>query len=215
MRIGNSGLLVRNTRRFKDLTSLNLERSLIISRVWSSLSHSSNASMTITVVGGWSDFSFMFVRGRKRSLLNCSSRDLDVIHGSVLMRLSIWGANCRCGMSSCLMILENKYLALPRSPSPCLKKYVAPSSPLSLNDRAIVRAMVDFPVPAIPFSQRMHLLSWDVAHSLTWASSSVLVCSRQKSSCSLVWLSYSASSIMGTCCWRRENDSREQEWTLN
>jgi hypothetical protein len=35
-----------------------------------------------------------------------------------------------------------------------------------LNDFAMVREMVDFPVPAIPFNQNMHLPCGDEAHSL-------------------------------------------------
>ena len=53
-------------------------------------------------------------------------------------------------------MVGNSSAALPRSRSPLLKKKLAPRTPLLANDCATVRDMVDFPVPAIPFSQNMH-----------------------------------------------------------
>jgi hypothetical protein len=55
------------------------------------------------------------------------------------------------------MLVKN-ILIYPTSPPPLAKKKLALRSPLSLNSRDIVRAMVDFPVPAIPFNQKMQLL---------------------------------------------------------
>ncbi|CAG2000212.1 unnamed protein product [Fusarium graminearum] len=44
---------------------------------------------------------------------------------------------------------------LPLSISPLLKKKLAPRSPRFDRAQAIVREIVDFPVPAIPFSQKI------------------------------------------------------------
>jgi hypothetical protein len=68
--------------------------------------------------------------------------------------------------------------ALPRSPSPFLKKKLAPSWALLANDCAIVRAIVDFPVPAMPFSQNIGLPLLSSAHSVIWRRSSTLVFAR-------------------------------------
>ena len=65
--------------------------------------------------------------------------------------------------------------ALPRSPSPLLKKKLAPSCLLSVKCWAIVLLIVDLPVPAIPFNQNMHLLSGFEAHSLISLSILALV----------------------------------------
>jgi hypothetical protein len=46
-----------------------------------------------------------------------------------------------------------------------LKKKLAPRIPFSVNDWAIVREIVDLPVPAIPFSQKIHSPSREVPHS--------------------------------------------------
>jgi hypothetical protein len=83
----------------------------------------------------------------------------------------IWGIL----IASCVAIVGKSFLAFPRSPSPLLKKKLAPNDLDWLNDVAIVREMVDFPVPAIPFNQNMHLPWGDAAHSLIWVRISVRV----------------------------------------
>jgi hypothetical protein len=69
-------------------------------------------------------------------------------------------------IASCLAIVGKSFRAFPQSPSPLLKKKLAPSDLVSLKDFAIVREMVDFPVPAIPFNQNMHLPWREQDHSL-------------------------------------------------
>lgn len=66
---------------------------------------------------------------------------------------------------SCLVRVVKNLVAFPRSPSPLLKKKLTQSMPSFSTDLATVRQMVDFPVPAIPFSQYMGLLREEVAHS--------------------------------------------------
>lgn len=55
-------------------------------------------------------------------------------------------------IASWLAIVGKSFIAFPRSPSPLLKKKLAPSDLAWLKDFATVREIVDFPVPAIPFN---------------------------------------------------------------
>jgi hypothetical protein len=73
------------------------------------------------------------------------------------------------------MIVGKNFLALPLSPSPLLKKKLAPRTLLSLKYLAIVREIVDLPVPALPFSQKIGLSCGDEAQSLIWERTSVRV----------------------------------------
>lgn len=58
--------------------------------------------------------------------------------------------------ASCHVILVTNLPAWPISPPPRSKKKLAPRHFWSKYLRATVRATVDFPVPAKPFSQKMH-----------------------------------------------------------
>src|SRR5271155_3075235 len=63
----------------------------------------------------------------------------------------------------------------------------------------MVRAIVDFPVPAMPFSQKMHLSSPPSAHALIWLRTSTRVSLRHRGSCCLsaelkaAWAAYGKS----------------------
>lgn len=65
-------------------------------------------------------------------------------------------------------IVGKSLLALPWSASPLLKKKLAPNNFASLKDSATVREIVDFPVLAILFNQKIYLSCGEKAHSLTW-----------------------------------------------
>lgn len=84
---------------------------------------------------------------------------------------------------SCCVNVVNNFVAFPRSASPLLKKKLAPGCLFCLKDKATVRDMVDFPVPAIPFNQKMQLPCGDAAHVAICCWRSVLVPSRHSSSC--------------------------------
>jgi len=86
-------------------------------------------------------------------------------------------------IKSIAMVVKNR-VALPRSPSPLLKKKLAPNRPWSEKICATVLAIVDFPVPAIPFSQNMGLPFLSFAHSVICPSSSTLVLLRHLELCS-------------------------------
>ena len=57
--------------------------------------------------------------------------------------------------ASCLAMLVKNLPAWLISPPPLEKKKLAPSAFSSKYPRAIVRAIVDFPVPAKPLSQKI------------------------------------------------------------
>jgi hypothetical protein len=66
--------------------------------------------------------------------------------------------------ANCLAMLVKNLPAWLISPPPLEKKKLAPSDVSSKYLRAIVRAIVDFPVPAKPLSQKMQRSSCPSAH---------------------------------------------------
>ena len=70
-----------------------------------------------------------------------------------LMNCDIWGI---CEISCAAIVVKDR-VAFPWSCSPLLKK-LAPRTPCFLKRSATVREMVDFPVPASPFSQILYCL---------------------------------------------------------
>jgi hypothetical protein len=98
--------------------------------------------------------------------------------------------SCIPGMllASCKAILVTNLPAWPTSPPPREKKKLAPRLFRSKNVRATVRAIVDFPVPAKPLSQKMHCLSPPSAHS----------CISRRSSTRVFW------RHVGSCCFANE-----------
>ncbi len=77
--------------------------------------------------------------------------------GSASIAFLIPGPRPDIQQTSCVAIIVKNRVALPRSPSPLLKKKLAPSCCQSAKARVTVRAIVDFPVPAAPFSQNIGL----------------------------------------------------------
>lgn len=76
-------------------------------------------------------------------------------------------------------------------------KALAPRAFRSNHARATVRAMVDFPVPAKPLSQKMHCSSCPSAHSCIWRRTSTRVFSRHAGSCCFAYELKGASSAYG------------------
>jgi hypothetical protein len=89
------------------------------------------------------------------------------------------------------MIVGKNLLAVPRSPSPLLKKKLALRRLLFWKYLAIVREIVDFPVPALPFNQKIGLSYAEEAYSLIWERSSVRVPGRHSSS---HWSTYESNA---------------------
>jgi hypothetical protein len=84
--------------------------------------------------------------------------------------------------ASCTAILVKNLPAWLTSPPPLEKKKLAPRRSSSRYLRATVRAIVDFPVPAKPLSQKMHCTSCLSAQSYISCSRSTRVLGRQVSS---------------------------------
>src|SRR5271154_4217997 len=83
------------------------------------------------------------------------------------------------------------------SPPPLEKKKLAPRRCCSKYRRATVRDIVDFPVPAKPFSQKMHRESSPSTHaSISWRRST-RVSLRQVDSCSCWFELNGASTAYG------------------
>jgi hypothetical protein len=80
-------------------------------------------------------------------------------------------------------MLVTNFPAWPTSPPPCEKKKLAPRRFWSKYFRAIVRAMVDFPVPAKPFNQKMHLPSCASVQLYISRRRSTRVSGKQVASC--------------------------------
>jgi len=132
-------------------------------RILLSPSHSSRASMTRTY-WGWQLVPSSFDKGPRTSWCHWSRRDwLAISLRSVIpaqMCLSREGTL----LASCTATLVTNLPAWLTSPLPFVKKKLAPSCFFSEYPRAIVRAIVDFPVPAKPFSQKIYRSSCSSAH---------------------------------------------------
>ncbi len=111
------------------------------------------------------------------SILNCSSRDFLSTFtfpsfSRELLRL-LWNAGT---VLANWLAIVGKIRAEPFRPSsPLLKKYVAPSLPVSARERARLREIVDLPVPAAPEIQKMTSVSAASAHALMRFSMLTLV----------------------------------------
>ena len=101
-------------------------------------------------------------------------------------------------IASCAAILVTNLSArLISSPPPREKKKLAPSWFLLKYLRATVRAIVDFPVPARPFSQKMHRSSRPSAQSCISLRRSTRVSGRQVRSCCRWYTLNGASFAVG------------------
>ena len=85
--------------------------------------------------------------------------------------------------ASCVAMLVTNFPGWLTSPPPREKKKLAPRDFWSEYLRAIVRAIVDFPVPARPFSQKIHRSSSLSAQIYISRRSSTRVLGRQEGEC--------------------------------
>ena len=127
-------------------------------------------------------------------------------------------------LASCHAILVNSIPVWATSPPPRAKKKLAPKIPFPCSSFANVRAIVDFPVPAMPFSQKICCSCSLLAYTNTLISSStaVRVCWRHSAlSC---WL----DALKGACAatgnrdsslsWSTSSESdihEDSKWLLN
>jgi hypothetical protein len=123
-----------------------------------SSSHSSSASMTITYEDRHKSL-VSFDSGPRTSWRHWSWKD----RFAILLNSLIASQTCRrrVGMllASCTAMLVTNLSGRPTSLPPREKKKLAPRYFWLKYLRATVRAIVDFPVPAKPFSQKMQRLS--------------------------------------------------------
>ena len=106
---------------------------------------------------------------------------------------------CRVGtlLASCMAMLVTNFPACPTSPPPRAKKKLAPRRTRSEYSWAMVRAIVDFPVPAKPFSQKMHRSSCLSAQLYISRRSSTRVLGMQEGECCLEYELNGASTAYG------------------
>ena len=147
------------------------------------LSHSSKASITRTKVlqGLMSNFE----TGSITSCFHWSCRILLAIPSSSDAALAI--RSPRTGnFASCTAIVVTNFPASLTSSSALEKKKLAkkfaPCRPLSWYSREIVRAIIDFPVPAQPLSQKIFVPLHPSIHVLIWFRMLTRVLGRQRSS---------------------------------
>src|SRR5579862_2828959 len=100
-------------------------------------------------------------------------------------------------LASCHAMLVTNLPAWPTSPPPREKKKLAPRRFWSRHLRATVRAIVDFPVPAKPFSQKMHRSSCPSAQLYMSRRRSTRVSGRQVGSCRRWYALNGASAAVG------------------
>lgn len=164
--IRSLGLLVKKIRRRTAFAFCRRGSNRIMFRISWLCSHSSKASITITEIWGcWLNW-LRCSSGWRSSFLNCSLSDFDAMLGllwSIFYTLDLSSEILRV---SCFVNIGKNFFAFPRSPLPLLKKKVAPRWSVSLSNFATVRDIVDFPVPAIPFSQKMLFWDGETAHSI-------------------------------------------------
>jgi hypothetical protein len=162
-RIGISGLLVKKTRNRTLCNDRVSAKSCRIIRMLLLSPHSSSASTTRTYEE-WQLLPSSFNRGRRTSWCHWSRRDWLAISLCSVTASQMYRRRVGTLFASCTATLVTNLPAWPTSPPPFVKKKLAPSRLFSKYLRATVRAIVDFPVPAKPFSQKMHCLSCPSAH---------------------------------------------------
>ena len=189
-RIGISGRLVKkifSRTGFNDRASA---RRCMMVLMLLSLSHSSRASTTRM----YETFSLSFDIGRSTSCSHWSRRDWFAISRRSCMALQMCCWREGIFVASCTAMLMTNLPAWPTSPPPREKKKLAPRRFWSKYLRATVRAIVDFPVPARPFSQKMYRASCPSPQMYISWSSSMRVFGRQDGS-SCRWYALNGASI--------------------
>lgn len=153
-RMGNSGRLVRKNFRCTELDICNCGKSWRI---------------------GCSLVQLQTTKRLKEHFIKLLLECLSEIWGSSSIAFLILGISWGILVTNWAASVGKSFFAFPRFSSPLLKKKLAPSNFFSFNWPATVRDTVDFPVPAIPFNQNIHLAWGDVAHSSTWRRDWTLV----------------------------------------
>jgi hypothetical protein len=97
--------------------------------------------------------------GQRTSWRHWSRREWFAISICSSAASEMYGRNDGALCASCTAILVKILPAWPTSPPPLEKKKLAPRRFCSKYLRATVRAIVDFPVPAKPLSQKIHCSS--------------------------------------------------------
>jgi len=170
-RIGTSGLLVKKTRNRTVFINRALARSpRMIRTFWSPL-HSSSASIIRTY--DWWDCSSLD-RGWRISWRHWSERDNFATSRRSMTASQTCFRRDGIDLASCTARLVKNLPAWLTSPPPFEKKKLAPRRFCSLHLRATVREIVDFPVPARPFSQKMHC-----SFCLSFPSAQLYICCRR------------------------------------
>jgi hypothetical protein len=136
-----------------------------------------------------------------------SARPLWIISGFSLMALQMYGTTAGSAIVRCAAIVVNNLVACPRSPRPLEKKKLAPRLFCLYHLRATVRAIVDFPVPAIPFNQNMHAPLQSSLHAMICWRRSTRVSGKHSGSCCHSRELKAAPSAQGSwerswCCFK-------------
>ena len=145
----------------------------------------------------WTERPFNWKSGRKMSWFHWSRRPLLAMLVSFEIASQMY--RCRVGtlLASCTAMLATNLPAWLTSPPPLEKKKLAPRRLCFLYLWATVRAIVDFPVPAEPFSQKIQRLSCPLAQLYISCSRSTRVSGRQVGSCCLLYELNGASIAVG------------------
>jgi hypothetical protein len=165
-------------------------------RILLSSSHSSSASITRTYEAR-KLLPSSFDSGPRTSSRHWSRRDRLAmsLYSVVALQINRWRVGTL--LASCTAMLVTNLPAWPTSPPPCEKKKLAPRRTRSEYSRAMVRAIVDFPVPARPFSQKMHCSSCLSAQMYISRRSSTRVLGRQEGECCFAYELNGASTAYG------------------
>ncbi len=139
-RTGNSGRLVTRSRSLTDSINWIRARRWRIMVTWPSFSHSSSASMTISVFSGCANSN----KGSKMSFSNCSFMVLVNMAGFISKAFLRYSLRSGRLCTNWVAIVVKNLEALSWSSSPLLKKKLAPNWRRSVKSRAIVRLIVDF-----------------------------------------------------------------------
>ena len=194
-KMGVSGLLVTKTRSRIVSRHLACASSFRISWISSLLSHSSRASITTTSCIDWAG---AFFRGSRMRCFHCSLNPCFTISKFSSIAFEINGRRTGRLLVSWAAIVVKNWPAWLISPRPREKKKLAASLFFSAKSQATVREIVDFPVPAIPLSQKIHSPSGSSNQSIIFWRSSTLVSGKQRSSCSQSRWLYAAPSAFGS-----------------
>ena len=161
-----------------------------------SSSHSSSASTT-RIYEARQSLPSSFESGPRTSSCHWSRRDRLAMSLCSVTESEMCRRRVGTLLASCTAILVTNFPACPTSPPPRAKKKLAPRRTCSEYSRAMVRAIVDFPVPAKPFSQKMHRSSCLSAQPYISRRSSTRVLGRHEGECCFAYELNGASTAYG------------------